>query len=58
MLQVLYVRMAKSMLSQIYLKEVASFLSWNGREMTHWADMADMADIPFHLYKSKLSTFL
>ena len=44
-------------LSQIYLKEVASFLSWNGREMTHWADMADMADIPFHLYKSKLSTF-
>ena len=32
-------------MSQNYLKEVASFLSLNGREMTHWADMADMADI-------------
>ena len=33
---------------EIYLKEIASFLSWNGREMIHWADMAD---IPFLLYK-------
>ena len=23
---------------QIYLKEVASLLSWIGREITHWAD--------------------
>ena len=44
--------------SQIYLKEVALSLSWIGWEITHWADRADMADIPFQLYKSKLGTFL
>ena len=43
---------------QIYLKEVALLLSWIGWEITHWAERADMADIPFHLYKSKLGTFL
>ena len=37
-----FLKKSISILGQIYLKEVASFLSWNGREMTHWADLADI----------------